>query len=207
MFLRLANSWYAGFGPALVIWAAGEPSPSLSALLVLAVALPAQFALEFASVAGCDRIARGTPIRPQLPFVARAWVVDLALTPVGLLAAIAAAEVDGAIVLLLPLLGLLLRVRARAEGAASTPRSSSRPAYRGTAFLLGDVIEADDAYTGSPQSRRRPRSRSRWRSTSASTRGRNAACRAGRAPPRRGQDPRPERDHQRLRRAWYGCCA
>ena len=147
VFLRLANSWYA-IGPALMIWAAGEPAASLSALLVLAVALPAQFGLEFASVAGCDRIARGTPIRPQLPFVARAWAVDLALTPVGLLAAIAAAEVDGAIVLLLPLLGLL-SVFARERKARLDAALELSSAYRGTAFLLGDVIAADDAYTGS----------------------------------------------------------
>ncbi len=100
------------------------------------------------SVAGCDRIARGTPIRPQLPFVARAWAVDLALTPVGLLAAIAAAEVDGAIVLLLPLLGLL-SVFARERKARLDAALELSSAYRGTAFLLGDVIEADDAYTGS----------------------------------------------------------
>jgi putative nucleotidyltransferase with HDIG domain len=147
VFLRLANSWYA-IGPALVIWAAGEPGPSLAALPVLAAALAAQFTLDFASAAGMDRIARGTPIRPQLPYMARAWVVDLALTPVGLLAAIAAAENDAAMVLLLPLLGLL-SVFARERKARVDAALELSSAYRGTAFLLGDVIEADDAYTGS----------------------------------------------------------
>ena len=80
--------------------------------------------------------------------MARAWIVDLALTPVGLLAAIAASEVHGAIVLLIPLLGLL-SVFARERKARLDAALELSSAYRGTAFLLGDVIEADDAYTGS----------------------------------------------------------
>ena len=53
-----------------------------------------------------------------------------------------------ALLLVLPVLRSLRRSRASAS-IASTTRSSSRRAYRGTALLLGDVIEADDEYTGS----------------------------------------------------------
>ena len=42
-------------------------------------------------------------------------------------------------------------------------------AYRGTAFLLGDMIEADDAYTGIAQPAGRRARRSRSRTSSAST--------------------------------------
>ncbi|HSC90574.1 MAG TPA: HD-GYP domain-containing protein [Gaiellaceae bacterium] len=147
VFLRLANSWFS-IGGALAIAALGEPEPDLRALLPLAVVLPAQWLFDVTSAAACDRIARGTPIRPQLPYMARAYAVDLALTPVGLLAAIAAVEVDGAIVLLLPLLGLLA-VFGRERKARVDAALELSSAYRGTAFLLGDVIEANDSYTGS----------------------------------------------------------
>ena len=147
VFLRLANSWFS-IGGALAIAALGEPEPDLAALLPLAVVLPAQWLFDVTSAAACDRIARGTPIRPQLPYMARAYAVDLALTPVGLLAAIAAVEVGGAIVLLLPLLGLLA-VFGRERKARVDAALELSSAYRGTAFLLGDVIEADDSYTGS----------------------------------------------------------
>jgi hypothetical protein len=46
------------------------------------------------------------------------------------------------------LLVALLFIFARERQSGSTMRSSSRTAYRGTALLLGDVVEADDAYTG-----------------------------------------------------------
>jgi putative nucleotidyltransferase with HDIG domain len=146
-FIHLVNSWHS-VGPALVVAALGQPEPELAALLVLLPALGAQIVFDFASSAGCDFLVRGISPRAQLPYMARAWVVDLALTPVGLLAAIAAAEAHGAIVLLLPLLALL-SVFARERKARVDAALELSSAYRGTAFLLGDVIEADDAYTGS----------------------------------------------------------
>lgn len=78
-----------------------------------------------------------------------AWVfaVDAALTPVGVLAAIATIESPAAVITLLPLLGLLaFFARERDERIRQALQLSS--AYRGTAILLGDVLEADDAYTG-----------------------------------------------------------
>jgi HD-GYP domain-containing protein (c-di-GMP phosphodiesterase class II) len=77
------------------------------------------------------------------------YLTDLCLSPVGL--AIAFAQVGqpaAAVVVALPLSGLLMffaRDR-RARMAAAVELSH---AYRGTALLLGDVVEADDAYTGS----------------------------------------------------------
>ena len=43
----------------------------------------------------------------------------------------------------------------RSDGGESTTALELGNAYRGTAFLLGDVIEADDEYTGQPLSRGR----------------------------------------------------
>ena len=75
-----------------------------------------------------------------------AWMSQ-AIAPLGLLAAVAATENLAALLLPLPLLfviGLSTRERQRRFDQALELSS----AYRGTAFLLGDVVEADDAYTG-----------------------------------------------------------
>jgi HD-GYP domain-containing protein (c-di-GMP phosphodiesterase class II) len=66
----------------------------------------------------------------------------------GLAIALAASEQPAAIVLVPPLLALLAEFarerRARIDHALELSHS-----YRGTALLLGDVVEADDAYTRS----------------------------------------------------------
>jgi HD-GYP domain-containing protein (c-di-GMP phosphodiesterase class II) len=78
------------------------------------------------------------------------WVftVDALLTPVGFLAAVAAEALwPGTFLLVAPLL-LLLRVFAQDRTARIDQAFELSHAYRGTVFLLGDVVEADDAYTG-----------------------------------------------------------
>jgi putative nucleotidyltransferase with HDIG domain len=145
-FLRVVNSWYA-VGPALVLGLAGEPSPSLDDWPLYAGALGAQFALDFASAALREWSALGVP--PKVQFRAMGWVylIDLCLAPIGLAAAFATLDSPYGFVLVLPLVALLSvfmserRVRIDHE-------LELRDAYRGTAFLLGDVVEADDSYTG-----------------------------------------------------------
>jgi HD-GYP domain-containing protein (c-di-GMP phosphodiesterase class II) len=79
--------------------------------------------------------------------MARAWAIDATLAPVGLAVALAAEETPYAVVLALPLAGLL-GVLSRERSARVDSVLELSAAYRGTAFLLGDVVEADDAYTG-----------------------------------------------------------
>jgi hypothetical protein len=74
--------------------------------------------------------------------------VDATLAPIGLLAALAAVEQAAAFLLVLPLVGLL-RTFARERRSRVDHALELSHAYRGTALLLGDVVEADDAYTGS----------------------------------------------------------
>jgi HD-GYP domain-containing protein (c-di-GMP phosphodiesterase class II) len=78
------------------------------------------------------------------------WVflIDTLLAPVGFLAAIAAGSSLAPLLLPLPLL-LLFRRFAHERKASLDGALELSQAYRGTALLLGDVIEADDAYTGS----------------------------------------------------------
>ena len=73
--------------------------------------------------------------------------LDALLIPIGLLAALAAADAPAAALLVLPLVALLARfARERDAGIAQTLELGR--AYRGTALLLCDLLEDDDEYTG-----------------------------------------------------------
>jgi putative nucleotidyltransferase with HDIG domain len=66
---------------------------------------------------------------------------------VGLAVAFAAVQSPSAVLLALPLVAVLT-IFARERRVRIDHELELRDAYRGTAFLLGDVIEADDEYTG-----------------------------------------------------------
>jgi HD-GYP domain-containing protein (c-di-GMP phosphodiesterase class II) len=76
------------------------------------------------------------------------YLVDLALTPLGVIVVAAITESPLAPLALLPFFGLL-RWFARERRTRIDHALELGHAYRGTALLLGDVVEADDAYTGS----------------------------------------------------------
>jgi HD-GYP domain-containing protein (c-di-GMP phosphodiesterase class II) len=144
--LRFVNSWYA-VGPALVLIAAGEPQPTPSHLPVYAAALLAQFTFDFGSTAARDRLGLGVAPASLLPIMCWIWAVDSALTPIAILAALGAAADPALVVFVLPLVGLLAYF-ARERKARIDNALELSHAYRGTAFLLGDMVEADDTYTG-----------------------------------------------------------
>ena len=75
------------------------------------------------------------------------FAVDVALAPAGMLAALAVDERPWAALSLLPLIGVLA-VFAREREARLRSLAELNAAYRGTALVLGDVVEADDGYTG-----------------------------------------------------------
>jgi HD-GYP domain-containing protein (c-di-GMP phosphodiesterase class II) len=83
-----------------------------------------------------------------LRFMRYVYTVDAALAPVGLALAFAAREHVYRAALALPLVGLLQTFSRERQKRIDHALELSA-AYRGTAFLLGDVVEADDAYTGS----------------------------------------------------------
>ena len=144
---RLGEAVYS-LGPVLVLAAFGDPAPEEAAAAVLLGALAAQFAADFVSAATHTRIALGLSPRVFIKDLSVAWIVDAALTPVALLAAVVAIDHDGAFLLVLPLVALL-RTFARERRSRVDHALELSHAYRGTAMLLGDVVEADDAYTGS----------------------------------------------------------
>jgi HD-GYP domain-containing protein (c-di-GMP phosphodiesterase class II) len=144
--LHPANALFA-LGPAAVFAAAGEPSPGWDSGAVLVAALAAQFACDFTASATVEWLALRVSPRDLLRPMGFAFLIDALLAPIAYVIAVANAAQPGVIVLPFPLVGLLaLYARERREKLDSTLELSS--AYRGTAFLLGDVVEADDAYTG-----------------------------------------------------------
>ncbi|HEY7694236.1 MAG TPA: HD-GYP domain-containing protein [Gaiellaceae bacterium] len=140
------NAWYA-VGPVLVLLAAGEPAPNWSDWPVYLGAFAAQIGFDYGASAAREWIAFGLQPRSHLHYMGWVWAVDGALAPIGLLVAFAAVDAPAAVLLILPLVGLLaLFARQRRFGIDRALELSH--AYRGTAFLLGDVVEADDSYTG-----------------------------------------------------------
>ena len=144
--MRLLNASYA-IGPALVLGLAGEGPPSLGQWPLYLVALAAQFALDFAVTAARQWITLGVPPKHHLRAMTSVYVIDAGLAPVGLAVAFAAQSSPYGVVLALPLIGLL-SIFARERRVRIDHELELRDAYRGTAFLLGDVVEADDEYTG-----------------------------------------------------------
>ena len=144
--LHLVSAWFSA-GPVLVLWLAGNPSPTPAHLPVVAAALAAQFACDLggSAVRGCV----GLRLRPaSLPAIlAPAWLVDLALTPIGVALADVARADGYAFLMGVPLMGLLAYFARERRGRIDHALELSH-AYRGTALLLGDMVEADDSYTG-----------------------------------------------------------
>ena len=143
--LSPGNAWFA-LGPAIVLAAAGLDEARDAGWGLLAAALAAQIALDVGASAAREALG-GASLREQ---VHELWVhiVDVGLTPVGLLAAVHLDEGPWAALALLPLLGVLALLSREREGHLHSVLELNN-AYRGTALVLGDVVEFDDNYTGS----------------------------------------------------------
>ncbi len=92
-------------------------------------------------------LALGVSPKLQPDLIGWVGLVDVLLSPVGLLAAIAAAGAPYRVLLVMPLVGLLAMFANERRARVSQALELSR-AYRGTTLVLGDVLEADDEYTG-----------------------------------------------------------
>jgi putative nucleotidyltransferase with HDIG domain len=142
------NSWFA-FGPAFVLVLTGDHSPDGQAV-VLVVALISQFAFDFAAAALRDRLFdQASSVSALAREVAPIYGLDVALSFLGLVVALAASAGYGEwpVVLIAPLF-LVLRVFSNERQERLQQLTELNDAYQGTALLLGDVVEADDSYTG-----------------------------------------------------------
>jgi HD-GYP domain-containing protein (c-di-GMP phosphodiesterase class II) len=145
--LRLVSSWHS-LGPAVVLALAAAPAdrlPRWSAWPVYLAALVAQFVLDAAVtwIREEGLGARHALVQTQ----GLSYAVDAGLAPVGLLIAFAAVHQSALVLIVLPLVGLLALLAREREQRIDAALELGH-AYRGTALMLGDVVEADDAYTG-----------------------------------------------------------
>jgi putative nucleotidyltransferase with HDIG domain len=143
-----ADCWHA-IGPALVIIVAGAQAFSWDNWPVYLLALLAQFAFDFAAAAGRAWLIDGTPPLTVGRMIGPVYALDAALAPIGLVVAIAALEIGPGMCLTVIPLAAVLAVLSRERQARVDQALALSAAYQGTAMLLGDVVEADDAYTGS----------------------------------------------------------
>ncbi|HTU96617.1 MAG TPA: HD-GYP domain-containing protein [Solirubrobacteraceae bacterium] len=141
----VANSWFA-VGPALV-FAIADVRPDAAGAVLLLVALAAQFAGDFVAAAIYFRVTAGITARSQLKDSAWVYGIDAGLSIVALVVAEELHVAPYAVLAVVPLLGLL-RTFADERKERIAKLLELNETYRGTALLLGDVIAADDGYTG-----------------------------------------------------------
>jgi putative nucleotidyltransferase with HDIG domain len=144
--LSVADAWFA-IAPALVLVLGDAQTPDWSHWPVYALALAAQLGLESLVFVGRVWTCLGERPRAVRAELMVAHRVDLLLSPIGLLVAFGAAGQPFAVLLVLPL-ARLFGIFAAERSARVEQAIELSSAYRGTALLLGDVIEADDEYTG-----------------------------------------------------------
>jgi putative nucleotidyltransferase with HDIG domain len=144
LLLTLGNSWFA-IGPAAVFAVAGTEPRDAGAMLLIA-ALFAQFGVDFAVSSLRFWLDSGASLVQQLR---DSWVygIDAGLSGMALIVAEDIHKFPLAALGPLPILGLLA-VFARERRDRITGLLELNNAYRGTALVLGDVVEADDGYTG-----------------------------------------------------------
>jgi HD-GYP domain-containing protein (c-di-GMP phosphodiesterase class II) len=141
------SSWFM-VGPALVMFFLASGKPDWRHVPVYALALLAQWVFEFASIFPTTRAAIGISFGGHLRSVLPSYAVDALLAPLGILVGFATYPHPFALLLVLPVL-LMFATFAKERQHRVDNALELSTAYRGTAMLLGDVIEADDEYTGS----------------------------------------------------------
>jgi HD-GYP domain-containing protein (c-di-GMP phosphodiesterase class II) len=141
-----ANAWFA-IGAAAVVLAAGGIDDPFERPWVLAAAVAAQLVCDFAASLVRERLLGGLSLRELVEESQQVWMIDAALSPLGLLLAEGATQAWWAVLLVGPLFALL-RFFSSERRARLEQLIELNDAYRGTALVLGDIVEADDSYTG-----------------------------------------------------------
>jgi HD-GYP domain-containing protein (c-di-GMP phosphodiesterase class II) len=144
--LAMADAWFS-LGPAVVLVALDAQRPALDLWPAYVLALGAQVVTDGVVSVVWLRLCQRVSPRAVLRDFLMVYRVDALLFPVGLLAALAAADAPLAALLVLPLAYLLLAFAREREGRMRQSLELGR-AYRGTALLLRDLLEEDDEYTG-----------------------------------------------------------
>ena len=144
LLLAVGDSWFA-IGPVAVFALAGTQPPHAGAGLLLA-AFAAQCTVDFGA-SGLRFVAEAGASWSSHLRSSWVYAVDAALSVIALIIAQDIHNTPLAALAPLPLLALLA-VLARERHYRIKSLIELNTAYRGTALVLGDVVEADDAYTG-----------------------------------------------------------
>jgi HD-GYP domain-containing protein (c-di-GMP phosphodiesterase class II) len=142
------DCWHA-VGPALVVVVAGAQVFAWDRWPVYLLALLAQFGFDLVSTALRIRLIEGAVPQLELRQIAPVYALDGALAPVGLIVTSVAIGLGPWVCLLVLPLAAVLAILSRERQRRINQALELSEAYQGTAMLLGDVVEADDAYTGS----------------------------------------------------------
>jgi diguanylate cyclase (GGDEF)-like protein len=134
LLVPLCASWHA-VGAVAVLALAGEHGFDWNDWPLYAAALGAQFAFDAAAAGLRDHLAHGVPLRRLASYLACVDAVDLALAPIGLLAASAAASAGHVLAVLVVPLVVLLSILARERRARVDHALELSRAYRGTTRL------------------------------------------------------------------------
>jgi putative nucleotidyltransferase with HDIG domain len=140
-----SNAWFA-LGPGIVMAVAGAPSAAEASAGLLCGMLAAQVAVDFGATAVREML-HGSFSWRQLAGEAWIYGVDAALTPVAFLAATTLEDRPWTVFATVPLIAVLA-VFARERQGRMEGLGELNAAHRGIALVLGDVVEADDGYTG-----------------------------------------------------------
>jgi HD-GYP domain-containing protein (c-di-GMP phosphodiesterase class II) len=144
--IMIASCWYS-IGPALVLYLAGPEMPRWADVPVYLGAITAQFVFDFVPTFALQRSVVPVSLAADLRSASLVYGFDLVLAPLGLLAAFPASRHPAALLLLMPMVLIVARV-GRERQEKNDKVLELKDAYQGTTYLLGDMIEADDAYTG-----------------------------------------------------------
>jgi putative nucleotidyltransferase with HDIG domain len=146
LIFSFGNAWFS-VGPAALLAAIGGAHRLVDQPAWAVAVFAAQFAGDFAASSVRELLVRELPVTEQLREAAWVYGVDLALTPVPLVMLIEGAGPLLTLVTVATFVALIASFaherKKRLDGMLELNH-----AYHGTALLLGDVVEADDSYTG-----------------------------------------------------------
>jgi HD-GYP domain-containing protein (c-di-GMP phosphodiesterase class II) len=133
--------------PAVTLVVLHAQLPAWSSLPAYAAAFAIQSAFDVGFCGVRMKLALNQSLRAVLSDCVRGYHIELLLFPVGLLTAMAAAGKPLAALFVVPMIALL-SIFARERDARVAQSIELSRSYRGTALLLGDLLEEDDEYTG-----------------------------------------------------------
>jgi putative nucleotidyltransferase with HDIG domain len=149
--VAFGDTWFT-IGPALVLTLLPVGHVGPGDWWIFALCLPAQLLTDTAVSSAREWLGSG--VRPGLQLRLHGFVVlvDAALTPIALVVGIAAVDEPLVLLTVLPVLALLALLSRERERRIADSLALSH-AYRGSALLMGEMLEADDPYTGGEHSR------------------------------------------------------